>query len=219
MRKRLALLSAALLLTSSMIVTNAKAASNEKSLTKAQVQEIQIKKAQTENAMKNWNNLKSSQNNKASGITTLTTGPIGTGGDILVTLDGASSGSFAWAGGHAGLVENSTYVIEAFGNKGSSLNGVRRWSNNWTTRYVHFKGLKVNNATSTQYLNAKNIGVSHIGKPYNYNFFNITTTSSFYCSQLVWRAWYNQGYDLNDGGAVWPVDLIESPQTYAFYTQ
>jgi uncharacterized protein YycO len=146
-------------------------------------------------------------------------GSVGIYGDILVTLDGTSSGSSAWAGGHAGVVSDvSGYVVESFGNKGD-LNGVRHWPNDWATRYYHVRGLWVSGAYDSNYAYSASYSRSQIGKPYNYNFFNITTTSSFYCSQLVWRSWYNQGWDLNDGGAVWPVDLLESPYTIVFYSQ
>ncbi|MBE6056293.1 MAG: hydrolase, partial [Clostridium sp.] len=39
---------------------------------------------------------------------------------------------------------------------------------------------------------------------------NKWTTNRFYCSQIVWRAWMEQGFDLDkDGGsAVLPNDLI-----------
>lgn len=146
-------------------------------------------------------------------------GSIGKPGDILVTLKGKSSSSFAWAGGHAGIVSDvSGYVVESFGNKGD-LNGVRHWPNDWATRYSHVRGLWVSGANTTHYNNAAAYARSQIGKPYNYNFFNVSTTNSFYCSQLVWRAWYNQGWDLNDGLAVWPVDLVESPHTIIFYSK
>lgn len=146
-------------------------------------------------------------------------GAVGNAGDILVTLEGKSSGSSAWAGGHAGVVSDvSGYVVESFGNKGD-LNGVRHWPNDWATRYSHVRGLWVSGAGSSHYAYAASYSRNQIGLPYNYNFFNVSTTSSFYCSQLVWRAWYNQGWDLNDGGAVWPVDLIESSHTTVFYSQ
>jgi uncharacterized protein YycO len=146
-------------------------------------------------------------------------GEVGIYGDILVTLDGTSSSSFAWAGGHAGVVSDVPgYVVESFGNKGS-LNGVRHWPNDWATRYSNVYGLWVSGATDYNYAYAASYSRAQIGLPYNYNFFDIYTTSAFYCSQLVWRAWYNQGWDLNDGGAVWPVDLVESPYTIVFYYQ
>lgn len=192
-------------------------------LTEEQLAEISLKKAQTEELRKNWSNLKVEQGNidalkKDEASLTEVAGYVGSYGDILVTLDGISFSSSAWAGGHAGLVEDSNTVIECFGNKGD-LNGVRRWPNDWKNRYNDVTGLRVYGATLAQYQAAKAEGQKHIGKPYNYNFFYISTTNSFYCSQLVWRAWVNQGYDLNDGGAVWPVDLVESSKTYAFYVQ
>ena len=61
---------------------------------------------------------------------------------------------------------------------------------------------------------------SYLGRPYNYNFFYINQDNSFYCSQLVWYSFYKlYGIDLNDGWAVWPVDLIESPKAYLIYAQ
>lgn len=54
-----------------------------------------------------------------------------------------------------------------------------------------YKEMKKNN---TVYAMA---GSTQVGKPYNWNFFDITTTSKFYCSQLAWRAWYNRGWILS----------------------
>jgi uncharacterized protein YycO len=145
---------------------------------------------------------------------------IGEPGDILVTLDGTSSG-FEWAGGHAGIVSDVPgYVVESFGNKKQGLNGVRHWVNDWKTRFKKVKALWVKGAKAQDYAYVATYNRQQIGKSYNYNFFNITTTSRFYCSQLVWRAWYNRGWNLNYGGfAVWPVDLIKSPYTIAYYSQ
>ncbi|WP_051272054.1 YiiX/YebB-like N1pC/P60 family cysteine hydrolase [Shimazuella kribbensis] len=145
---------------------------------------------------------------------------IGEPGDILVTLDGTSAG-FEWAGGHTGVVSDVPgYVVESFGNKSIEKNGVRHWVNDWKTRYKKVKALWVEGATLNDYAYAASYNREQIGKAYNYNFFNIKTTTRFYCSQLVWRAWYNRGWDLNYGGsAVWPVDLIKSPHTIAYYSQ
>ncbi|MCH5584948.1 hypothetical protein MK805_08170 [Shimazuella sp. AN120528] len=145
---------------------------------------------------------------------------IGKPGDILVTLDGTSTG-FEWAGGHTGIVSDVPgYVVESFGNKSIGLNGVRHWVNDWKTRYKKVKALWVEGATPNDYKYVAAYNREQIGKGYNYNFFNITTTARFYCSQLVWRAWYNRGWDLNYGGyAVWPVDLIKSPYTIPYYSQ
>ncbi|MFC7441124.1 YiiX/YebB-like N1pC/P60 family cysteine hydrolase [Laceyella putida] len=189
------------------------AASPPISYTPLQQQDIQQAKEKTKQAIANWDNGAGTRSDAS------VTGAIGAPGEILVTLDGTSSGSSAWAGGHAAVVSDvAGYTVESFGNKGD-LNGVRHWVNDWSTRYTKVKGLRVQGATGADYSYAASYNRQQIGKPYNYNFFNVTTTSSFYCSQLVWRAYYNRGYDLNDGLAVWPVDLIESPLTYEFYSQ
>ena len=40
--------------------------------------------------------------------------------------------------------------------------------------------------------------IANLGKPYNYNYFNVSTRKKFYCSQLVWAAFKdNYGIDLD----------------------
>ncbi len=191
------------------------ASASSPSFTPDQLKEIAKAKQKTRYVATHWDEIKQAKN-PVSGSVSIES--VRQAGDILVTLDGTSSSSM-WAGGHAGVVSDmSGYVVESFGNKGD-LNGVRHWPNDCDTRYNQVKGLRVNGAASGDYAYAASYARQQIGKPYNYNFFNITTTGSFYCSQLAWRAFYNLGYDLNDGGAVWPVDLIESPLTYAFYSK
>ena len=41
--------------------------------------------------------------------------------------------------------------------------------------------------------------LAHIGKPYNLNFLNAETEESFYCSQLIYKAYQQVGIDLNTG--------------------
>lgn len=205
------------------------AAPVEIKLTPAQLTEIQLEKEQTKKAgqLKKVDLSMLEEVAKAKGlhpdqlVTKQGNGQVGTTGDILVTLSDKSSSSFLWVGGHAGIVStNSRYTVESFGNKTPDKNGVRRWDNDWANRYSMVRGLWVKGAKSDHYRKAAEYSVAQIGKPYNYNFFDVETTSAFYCSQLVWRAWYNaKGVDLNDGGAVWPVDLIESPHTTVFYSQ
>ncbi|WP_322922808.1 YiiX/YebB-like N1pC/P60 family cysteine hydrolase [Paenibacillus campi] len=140
-------------------------------------------------------------------------------GQFLVTTDTASSASSAWAGGHAAIVYSGYYTIESFGNRGNE-NGVRLWSNDWNTRYSHFQLRSVSGTTAQQDTNAAYAAYSFLNKPYNYNFFNINQTNSFYCSQLVWYVFNNKyNINLNDGGAVWPVDLTQSPNAYLVYSQ
>ncbi|MCS1351038.1 YiiX/YebB-like N1pC/P60 family cysteine hydrolase [Mechercharimyces sp. CAU 1602] len=142
---------------------------------------------------------------------------VGTKGDIVVTLSGTSGGS-AWAGGHAGVVQsNNYYVTESFGI--GSKKGVQRRTNNWKARYSHVRGLWVRGADGADYSYAAAYSKAKIGKPYNYNFYNKTTTSRFYCSQLAWRSWKNRGFELDNGGAVWPVNLINDGDTKTFYSK
>ena len=44
--------------------------------------------------------------------------------------------------------------------------------------------------------------LSQVGKPYNLNFLNSESDSSFYCSQLVYKAYQQVGVDLNTGLAM-----------------
>ncbi|WP_191089576.1 MULTISPECIES: YiiX/YebB-like N1pC/P60 family cysteine hydrolase [Paenibacillus] len=140
-------------------------------------------------------------------------------GEFLVTTDTASSSSSTWAGGHAGLVYSSNYVLESFGNKGD-MNGVKLWPNDWDARYEHFQLRTVIGTTLQQDIDLALKAYNHLNKPYNYNFFNINQSSSFYCSQLVYYM-FNSMYNinLNDGGAVWPVDLTQSEHAYVVYSQ
>lgn len=144
---------------------------------------------------------------------------IGNPGDLLVTLDNTIP-LLDWAGGHTAIVSNNpAYTVESFGDK-LGQNGVRYWVNDWRTRYQKVKALWVDGARANDYNYVASYNEAQVGKGYNYNFFNIWTTDHFYCSQLAWRAWYNRGWDLNFGGlAVWPVDLLRTPYTIAYYSQ
>ncbi|MDI6534746.1 YiiX/YebB-like N1pC/P60 family cysteine hydrolase [Bacillus mycoides] len=137
---------------------------------------------------------------------------MGTMGDALVSLDNGSS-SFRW--GHAGIVaDNNAYVFEA--NPGE---GVQRKANYWNTYYNSKYALYVKGATTNAYQGAQHYGWQQWrnGKPYGLSM-NKWDESSYYCSKLVWRAWKNEGVDLDaDGGpTVWPVDILNSSQTVSY---
>jgi hypothetical protein len=44
--------------------------------------------------------------------------------------------------------------------------------------------------------------LAQVGKPYNINFLNTETEASFYCSQLVYKAYERVGINLNTGLAM-----------------
>lgn len=55
----------------------------------------------------------------------------------------------------------------------------------------------------------------------DYNYFDVKTRKRFYCSQLVWAAFKDRyKIDMNTslfGKAVHPMELVNSPETYACY--
>lgn len=126
---------------------------------------------------------------------------VGSYGDILVTPSNVlGKGCIT---GHAGIVDwNSDLTIESMAS-----GGVRRYTNDWKTRYT--KALCATVIDGDPGL-AADYASSKVGSSYNYNILNKWGTDKFYCSQLVWRAYVDQGIDLDkDGGnAVLPTDLI-----------
>jgi len=105
-------------------------------------------------------------------------------GNILIALDSITD--------HVGLVADRYNVIEAHPNNPNG--GVDYRENSWTDRYDYVKGLEVIGASDSSKQNAVNYAASQYGDPYS-----LATTreseSEWYCSKLVWRAWYEQGYD------------------------
>ncbi|MBJ8189707.1 hypothetical protein JDS79_22615 [Bacillus cereus] len=117
--------------------------------------------------------------------------------------------------GHAGIVaDNNAYVFEA--NPGE---GVQRKANYWNTYYNSKYALYVKGASTNAYQGAQHYGWQQWrnGKPYGLSM-NKWDESSYYCSKLVWRAWKNEGVDIDaDGGpTVWPVDILNSSQTVSY---
>lgn len=112
-------------------------------------------------------------------------------------------------------------VIEAHPDNPGSVVAYR--DNNWKIRYNKIKGLYVKGATTTQKTNAVKYAEAQLGDPYS-----LATTrwteDKWYCSKLVWRAWYNQGFDIEGrsyeprGTHVTPGDILDSPLTVVFYS-
>ncbi|MFZ7825885.1 YiiX/YebB-like N1pC/P60 family cysteine hydrolase [Priestia sp. J2] len=171
--------------------------------------ELQSVKKETVNQIRE-ESLSSEQQNTyhASAVS----GSMGSTGDVLTTMKGSSSTANAWPGGHAAIVVDSANTIEAYGNKGPSKDGVRYWSNNWKNRWKDAKVQRVKNSTASQRAKAVKYTKAQLYEPYNYNFASKNKTDSWYCSQLVWRAWKEQGYDLDSSSipGVFPVDIRKS---------
>jgi uncharacterized protein YycO len=48
--------------------------------------------------------------------------------------------------------------------------------------------------------------IDHIGTPYDFAFFGgKDTEDKMYCSELVWRAYLSQGFDLDSNAGWWPL--------------
>lgn len=82
----------------------------------------------------------------------------------------------------------------------------------------------VHGATEDDKSNAVGYANLQIGEPYDL-LSGRWTTDKWYCSKLVWRAWYEQGFDLEGrnlelrGTHVTPGDILDSPLTTVFHSQ
>lgn len=133
-------------------------------------------------------------------------------GVILVTGD-AYKGLIPT--GHAAIVYDYNFVVE------SVSKGVVWGSNNWYKTKKTCYAVTVKRTTLSQDAKAADWCKKQIGKPYNKNFFNTSTRKAFYCSQLVWAAfWDNFKIDLNTsefGVAIHPMELVKTSQTTLLY--
>jgi uncharacterized protein YycO len=121
--------------------------------------------------------------------------------------------------GHSAIVYSTTQVVE------SVSNGVVMGKNDWWSSKNSSAGGSVNSTTTAQDAAAAEWCKSQLGKPYNFNYFNTSTRSSFYCSQLVWASFLdNYGVDLNTsaystslGNPIHPLELLSNDVTYVSY--
>ncbi|WP_141530814.1 septation ring formation regulator EzrA [Bacillus cereus] len=163
-----------------------------------------------------------STDSKATISTLATKSPLGTKGDVLVSYE-INSGSSAIGVGHSAIVSRDyTRTVESFAQSWSPIgkNGVQYYQNTWKGRSKVY-GLWVKGASNTKYYNAAGYAQSKIGSSYNWNFFNKFSTSSFYCSQLAWRSWEQQGINIDYvtwDTVVSPAELVKSGNTTIFYS-
>lgn len=102
---------------------------------------------------------------------------------------------------------------------------VRYRSGEWSSSHYTVWQVGVNSTSVQQDWNAGHWAGEQKGKPYNLNFWNAKQTGSFYCSQLVWAAYYyTAGVDLNKGDndivgaiAIHPGEFIANPNTTIVY--
>ena len=104
------------------------------------------------------------------------------------------------------------------GNSGGSASQVsvydvykRVWVWNWFR-----SGFRDRRASDGEYDRAANNALSYRGKPYSWDFAFKWHTSRFYCSQLVWRGWYDVSWRYDTSwGFPWvsPMDIAASSKT------
>lgn len=144
---------------------------------------------------------------------------------ILVTYSFSSFGKNIVATGHAAIVSKREETIESLPAwfDTSKKDGVWYYPNNWGNKKQVY-GVRVRHANGDHYRVAARYAQSQADarKQYNLNFFDKGATERFYCSQLVWRAWKNQGFEvdrmnLGDWEPVSQAELVGGEGTYVFY--
>lgn len=135
-------------------------------------------------------------------------------GDMIVT-QGVGTG-------HAGVwddaLHTSDYAYCVWSANTTPVNGVQREPAIKYRKYDAAYGLWVPSVSALQRYRALLYSRSHLGQPYNI-LASKSNQYEWYCSKLAWASYrYITGIDLDaDGGYwVWPVDLINDPQTSVF---
>ncbi|PKK40190.1 hypothetical protein ABB02_00549 [Clostridiaceae bacterium JG1575] len=123
--------------------------------------------------------------------------------------------------GHTAIIYGRNVVVE------SSSQGVTTGDNDWYSTKTTCYGATVKNTTVTQDSNAADWCYAQISKPYNLNYYNMSTRAKFYCSQLVWAAFLdNYNIDLNTpafanaamlSNPVHPIELVWTDETNLIY--
>ncbi len=142
---------------------------------------------------------------------------LGSQGDIIIEV--LSDLGSAGVAGHAAIVSSNAWqTIESYPKAFSPIrrDGVQRYRNNWQ----NISGAllyRPRQASPAQFARAARYAEAQVGKPYNWHFWDKMNSDSFYCSQLVWRAWLEAGIDIEEGtfpnAVVAPADLAKSRNT------
>lgn len=128
-------------------------------------------------------------------------------GDIVTSFDSPT--------GHAALAISGTEIIES-----RPKSGVAIQPNNFNLIYNKVKGARVKDASRSEKNRAVSYARDQLGEPYNHNLLNKWKVNKWYCSQLVWRAYWEQGIDLewDNSDIITPGDLIQTDKTEVIYS-
>ncbi len=141
--------------------------------------------------------------------------------DPSLTLTGRIYAHSENAFGHVGIggivqtgSQDLGYTIEAYPNV-----GVKLFTNRYQTYWKYFTtgGIyTVHGANSSQFLGAANWAETQKGKPYSLS--PLDGDKAFYCSELVYRAWQNQGIAVGSfKNLVTPASIMNHPNTILLY--
>lgn len=122
-------------------------------------------------------------------------------GYVFVSLDSSSSG---WNYGHAGIGHSSGgNVIEA--NPGDGVKLYTNRVNSYWSKCQSGGVYEINNASSSDYMTARDYAVNKIGRGYGFG----PIDGDFYCSELVYYAWDDAGYNIASS-RVWGTLILPS---------
>lgn len=121
--------------------------------------------------------------------------------------------------GHAAIIYSNSQVVEAL------TDGVKMGKNNWNTSKTTCIAVTTKGTTTTQDSSVADWCKAQVGKPYNWTFFGIEYTDSFYCSHLIYKGYKTKtGIDLNTsaydaygGRAIHPSELVLTDKTTKIY--
>lgn len=105
--------------------------------------------------------------------------------------------------------EPLTYWINTPGEIHLLAIGSSVWVWDWFNSHWSYTG----DATYPERKQAADFAVAQLNKPYNWLFANKWNTDAYYCSSLVWRAWFNVNskYDLSPASPICaPMDIYNS---------
>ncbi|WP_101774047.1 YiiX/YebB-like N1pC/P60 family cysteine hydrolase [Peptostreptococcus faecalis] len=135
-------------------------------------------------------------------------------GYILVTRDGVGG---VFKVGHSAIVTNHRDLTES--NPGVGVH-ISRGENNWW-KHNSSVAVTVNGSSKSARDRAASFSEGCRGKSYNYRLYNKWETSEYYCSSLIWRAYYNLGWDLDTEvmgrNAITPYEFVNNTQTTITY--
>jgi len=148
-------------------------------------------------------------------------------GDVLVDLDNGKLG-FQW--GHVGMMydkaetpeESRTIEILGFGDVVQFKNYKTTWHDNKVDRISHNYAWRVMDTDAPD--KAAEAATKWIGKGYSL-WPVLGDTSAFYCTELVFMAYREQGVDLGNGmgmgswGILMPKSMYCSPELSTYYRQ